>query len=61
MGAKGNVAGRSEVGYDKWGVAPSLSLRPGHANARDPQLLPPADSDGMPDYGVPLAQQDSPA
>lgn len=56
LGAKGNMAGRNVVDYDKLGVAPSIAFGLGtptratlsyyHLNTND-----------MPDYGIPLASK----
>jgi len=56
MGTKGNVAGRSEVGYDKWGIAPSLSFGLG-TPTRVTLSYYHLQTHEDPDYGVPLARK----
>lgn len=56
LGAKGDVPGRDEVNYKKFGVAPSLSFglgTPTRVNLSYYHLQ----TDGMPDYGVPIARK----
>ena len=53
MGSQGNTPGRKSVGFDKWGVAPSLAV----GLNGDTQLTVSyyhLDSDQTPDYGIPL-------
>lgn len=56
LDGKGNVPGRNVVDYDKWGVAPSLSFGLG-TPTRVTLSYYHYQSDGMPDYGVPLASK----
>jgi catecholate siderophore receptor len=56
LDAKGNVPGRNVVDYDKWGVAPSLAFGLG-TPTRVTLSYYHFQSDGMPDYGVPLASK----
>lgn len=52
--AKGNIPGRNQVDYEKFGIAPSLSLGIG-TPTRVTLSYYHLKTDGMPDYGVPLA------
>lgn len=58
LSAKGDVPGREDVNYKKFGVAPSLSFglgTPTRVNLSYYHLQ----TDGMPDYGVPIARKTS--
>lgn len=52
--AKGNIPGRNQVDYKKFGIAPSLSLGIG-TPTRITLSYYHLNTDGMSDYGVPLA------
>ena len=54
LGAKGNTPGRNVVDYDKVGVAPTLTLGLG-TPTRVTFSYYHLNTNGMPDYGVPLA------
>ncbi|MDX3894136.1 TonB-dependent siderophore receptor [Pusillimonas sp.] len=56
LGAKGNVAGRNQVDYEKLGIAPSLSLGLG-TPTRLTFSFYHLNTDDMPDYGVPTARK----
>ncbi|ROT46687.1 TonB-dependent siderophore receptor [Pusillimonas sp. NJUB218] len=56
LGAKGDVAGREAVDYKKKGIAPSLSFGLG-TPTRVTLSYYHLETNGMPDYGVPLASK----
>ena len=56
LGAKGDVPGRDDVNYKKFGVAPSLSFGLG-TPTRVTLSYYHLQTDGMPDYGVPTARK----
>ncbi len=55
MGTQGDMAGRSEVDYKNWGVAPTISFGLGTPTRASISYYH-YQTDGMPDYGVPLTR-----
>lgn len=55
MGAKGDVAGRSDVDYENWGVAPTITFGLGTPTRASISYYH-YQTDGMSDYGVPLTR-----
>lgn len=55
MGAQGDMAGRSDVDYKNWGVAPTISFGLGTPTRASISYYH-YQTDGMPDYGVPLTR-----
>jgi catecholate siderophore receptor len=56
LSSKGSVPGRNEVDNKKFGIAPTLSLGMGTANRATISYYH-LQTDGMPDYGVPLTRK----
>jgi len=56
LGARGNTPGRNQVDYEKFGIAPSLTLGMG-TPTRATFSYYHLQTDGMPDYGVPLTRK----
>src|SRR5690606_4371539 len=55
MGAQGDMAGRTDVDYKNWGVAPTISFGLGTPTRASISYYH-YQTDGMPDYGVPLTR-----
>lgn len=55
MGAQGDMAARSDVDYKNWGVAPTISFGLGTPTRASVSYYH-YQTDGMPDYGVPLTR-----
>lgn len=56
MGASGDMPGRSAVDYKNWGVAPTISFGLGTPTRASISYYH-YQTDGMPDYGVPVIRQ----
>ncbi|MDN5842514.1 MAG: TonB-dependent siderophore receptor, partial [Alcaligenaceae bacterium] len=59
LGTKGDVAGRDEVDFNNWGVAPTFSFGLG-TPTRVSLSYYHYQTDGMPDYGVPTTRRSDP-